>query len=51
MAHHFIIIGTQNDMIAMFNNARTYNEVGSWVYNDAEAMQKEYEPGIAALNL
>lgn len=51
MAHHFIIIGTQNDMMTMFDNARTYNEVGSWVYNDAEAMQKEYEAGIAALNL
>ena len=51
MARHFIIIGTQTDMMTLFDNARTYNEVGSWVYNDAEAMQKEYEPGIAALNL
>lgn len=24
----------------MFNNARTYNQEGSWVYNDANEMQK-----------
>jgi len=26
----------------MFNNARTYNQEGSWVYNDAEAMEKVF---------
>ena len=24
----------------MFNNARTYNQEGSWVYNDADEMEK-----------
>ena len=27
-------------MRLMFNNARTYNQEGSWVYNDAEEMEK-----------
>lgn len=26
----------------MFNNARTYNQEGSWVYNDAEEMEKVF---------
>lgn len=32
----------------MFDNARTYNEVGSWVYDDADEMQKIFEVGLAA---
>ena len=27
----------------MFNNARTYNQEGSWVYVDAEEMQKVFD--------
>lgn len=27
----------------MFNNARTYNLEGSWVYNDAEEMEKVFK--------
>ena len=27
----------------MFNNAKTYNQEGSWVYNDAVEMQKVFE--------
>jgi ATP-dependent helicase STH1/SNF2 len=26
----------------MFNNARTYNQEGSWVYIDAEEMEKVF---------
>ena len=31
------------DWQLMFNNARTYNQEGSWVYNDAEEMEKVLE--------
>lgn len=27
----------------MFNNARTYNQEGSWVYNDADEMEKLFD--------
>ncbi len=27
----------------MFNNARTYNQEGSWVYNDADEMEKVFD--------
>ncbi len=27
----------------MFNNARTYNQEGSWVYVDAEEMEKVFD--------
>ncbi|KAF5392562.1 hypothetical protein D9757_002111 [Collybiopsis confluens] len=30
------------DWKLMFNNARTYNQEGSWVYNDAEEMDKVF---------
>ncbi|KAF9066567.1 SNF2 family N-terminal domain-containing protein [Rhodocollybia butyracea] len=30
------------DWKLMFNNARTYNQEGSWVYNDAEEMEKVF---------
>lgn len=31
----------------MFNNARTYNQEGSWVYIDAEEMEKVFEAAVA----
>jgi len=31
------------DWRLMFDNARTYNQEGSWVYNDAEQMHKVLE--------
>ena len=33
----------RNDWRLMFDNARTYNSEGSWVYNDAVEMQKVLE--------
>lgn len=30
------------DMMLLFNNARTFNEEGSWVYGAAEKMQAEF---------
>lgn len=30
----------------MFNNARTYNQEGSWVYNDAEEMERTFEAAV-----
>ena len=30
-------------MRLMFNNARTYNQEGSWVYVDAEEMEKAFD--------
>lgn len=27
----------------MFNNARQYNQEGSWVYNDAEEMERVFD--------
>jgi ATP-dependent helicase STH1/SNF2 len=32
----------KSDWQLMFNNARTYNQEGSWVYNDAEEMEKVF---------
>jgi len=32
----------RDDWILMFNNARTYNQEGSWVYIDAEEMEKVF---------
>ena len=29
-------------MLLMFNNARTYNQEGSWVYIDADEMEKVF---------
>ena len=34
-------------MRLMFNNARTYNQEGSWVYVDAEEMEKAFEAAFA----
>ena len=33
----------RDDWRLMFNNARTYNQEGSWVYVDAEEMEKVFE--------
>lgn len=33
----------RNDWNLMFNNARTYNQEGSWVYVDANEMQKVFD--------
>lgn len=30
----------------MFNNARTYNQEGSWVYIDAEEMERVFEAAL-----
>lgn len=30
----------------MFNNARTYNQEGSWVYIDAEEMEKVFQAAL-----
>ena len=30
----------------MFNNARTYNQEGSWVYIDAEEMERVFEAAV-----
>jgi len=30
----------------MFNNARTYNQEGSWVYIDAEEMEKVFDAAL-----
>lgn len=32
----------KDDWMLMFNNARTYNQEGSWVYVDAEEMEKVF---------
>ncbi|CDO74808.1 hypothetical protein BN946_scf185001.g56 [Trametes cinnabarina] len=34
------VLDFREDMRLMFNNARTYNQEGSWVYVDAEEMEK-----------
>jgi ATP-dependent helicase STH1/SNF2 len=35
----------RDDWMLMFNNAKTYNQEGSWVYTDAVEMQKVFEAG------
>ena len=37
----------REDMRLMFNNARTYNQEGSWVYVDAEEMEKVFDATFA----
>lgn len=39
----------KSDLMTMFNNARTYNEEGSFVYEDANKMQKAMETKIEEL--
>ena len=34
-------------MRLMFNNARTYNQEGSWVYVDADEMEKTFDAAFA----
>ncbi|EKM60438.1 uncharacterized protein PHACADRAFT_179732 [Phanerochaete carnosa HHB-10118-sp] len=34
------VLDFREDWRLMFNNARTYNQEGSWVYNDADEMEK-----------
>ena len=41
--HYKTVTQYLNDWRLMFNNARTYNQEGSWVYVDAEEMQKVLE--------
>ncbi|KAJ3860637.1 SNF2-family ATP dependent chromatin remodeling factor snf21 [Lentinula novae-zelandiae] len=36
------VLQYKSDWKLMFNNARTYNQEGSWVYNDAEEMEKVF---------
>jgi len=33
----------QDDFRLMFNNARQYNQEGSWVFNDAEEMERVFD--------
>lgn len=33
----------REDWRLMFNNARTYNQEGSWVYTDADEMEKVFD--------
>lgn len=37
----------QNDFHLMFNNARTYNQEGSFVWNDAEELQRVFDATLA----
>ncbi|THH30382.1 hypothetical protein EUX98_g3797 [Antrodiella citrinella] len=37
------VLDFRDDMRLMFNNARTYNQEGSWVYVDAEEMEKVFD--------
>ncbi|KAF6765924.1 SNF2-family ATP dependent chromatin remodeling factor snf21 [Ephemerocybe angulata] len=36
------VLAYRDDWRTMFNNARTYNQEGSWVYIDAEEMEKTF---------
>ncbi|KAL7285940.1 LOW QUALITY PROTEIN: hypothetical protein ACG7TL_001055 [Trametes sanguinea] len=37
------VLDFREDMRLMFNNARTYNQEGSWVYVDADEMEKVFD--------
>ncbi|RDX51493.1 hypothetical protein OH76DRAFT_1454783 [Lentinus brumalis] len=41
------VLDFREDMRLMFNNARTYNQEGSWVYVDAEEMEKAFNNAFA----
>ena len=41
------VLDFREDMRLMFNNARTYNQEGSWVYVDAEEMEKAFDAAFA----
>ena len=36
------VLAFRDDFRLMFNNARTYNQEGSWVYIDADEMEKVF---------
>ncbi|KAF8640822.1 hypothetical protein AX17_000471 [Amanita inopinata Kibby_2008] len=40
--HYKNVQSYRDDWMLMFNNARTYNQEGSWVYIDAEEMEKVF---------
>jgi ATP-dependent helicase STH1/SNF2 len=40
--HYKTVQAFRDDWKLMFNNARTYNQEGSWVYIDAEEMEKVF---------
>lgn len=40
--HYKTVQAYRDDWKLMFNNARTYNQEGSWVYIDAEEMEKVF---------
>lgn len=37
------VLDFRDDWRLMFNNARTYNQEGSWVYQDADEMEKVFD--------
>lgn len=37
----------REDWRLMFNNARTYNQEGSWVYQDADEMEKVFDAAFS----
>jgi ATP-dependent helicase STH1/SNF2 len=41
------LVQFQADWQLMFNNARTYNQEGSWVYVDAEEMEKVFNDAVS----
>ncbi|KAI0770991.1 SNF2 family N-terminal domain-containing protein [Trametes elegans] len=41
------VLDFREDMRLMFNNARTYNQEGSWVYVDADEMEKVFDAMFA----
>jgi ATP-dependent helicase STH1/SNF2 len=41
----------RNDWALMFNNARTFNQEGSWVYIDADEMEKVLEATFKRLTV
>ncbi|KAH9938975.1 P-loop containing nucleoside triphosphate hydrolase protein [Epithele typhae] len=43
------VLDFREDMRLMFNNARTYNQEGSWVYVDADEMEKTLDAAFARL--
>lgn len=42
-SYYKTVTAFQDDWKLMFNNARTYNQEGSWVYIDAEEMEKVFD--------
>ncbi|KAK9709853.1 ATP-dependent DNA helicase Snf21 [Basidiobolus ranarum] len=48
-SYYKTILQFRDDFHLMFNNARTFNEEGSWVYVDAEKMQEAFDAKFAEL--